>query len=748
MHKLLERQLKKLYGSLAHVPAELAALLHMVDDAYQQADADRRLLERSLDLTSQELLEANAELRQDRQELEDRVEERTAELLDLNVSLEREVTERRSAEHALRKSEQRYQTLAENSPAGILQCDESGRGLYANRKLCQMTGTDARSVSGAGWLDSVHPEDRRRVEESWRRTVSKRDPVYSTEFRFKHRDGSIFWVVAQAVALHDDDGQLAGYVLTLTDISERIAAEQALRESEAKFRDLFESSKDVIYISTPEGRLLDINPAGVQLLAYDSKEELLEADLGRDVYMRPRDRVSFLRRLEQTEFVKDVELAIRRKDGRVLTVQATTTAVRDNDGKIISMRGILRDVTGQRELERQLQQAQKLEAVGRLAGGVAHDFNNLLTAIIGYADLLNDALPEDNPTRAQVLEIRKAGMRGAELTQQLLAFSRRQVLKPQLLSLNRVVLDMERLLRRVIGEDVELETRLDPELGAVRADPTQIQQVILNLAINSRDAMPKGGTLVLETSNLLMGSGGGQDPVELRPGPYVRLLVVDSGEGIDDEIRDQIFEPFFTTKESGRGTGLGLSTVYGIVKQSGGAIRVRSARDQGTAFEIFLPQIAETPERAVSQTPERREPERGRETILLVEDEKSVRHFIAHFLEQRGYSVLRARDGRQALKVASSHSGAIDLLLSDIVMRGINGIELARRMTRTDPELKVLLMSGYTEKRTELEDPAAPGFRPDFLQKPFSTAELGRKLRELLDQELAEADGLRSARSG
>ncbi len=618
MHKLLGRQLKKHFGSLDAVPEHLAPLLQLVDEAYLQADHDRTLLERSLDLTSDELLAANARLRADiakleeaerqlqqaRDELEKRVTERTAELVAVNASLEREIAERK-------------------------------------------------------------------------------------------------------------------------------AAEWAIRQSEEKYRSLFEESRDVIYISAPDGRLLDINRAGMELFGFESKEEFLCYDVT-EFYFRPEERGDFVRTMIEQGYVKDVELELKRRDGRRLTVLETAVAVRDEAGEVAAFRGILRNVTGQKELERQLRQSQKLEAVGRLAGGVAHDFNNLLTAILGYSDLLAMTLPSGTQPRSQVAEIRRAANRGADLTRQLLALSRRQVLRPKVFRLDQVVADMEKLLRRLLSEDIELATDLEAGSWAVRADPSQIEQVVLNLVLNARDAMPEGGRLTLTTRNLDLSARSASRPPGLAPGAYVQLVVTDTGVGMDEATQERIFEPFFTTKDGGEGTGLGLATVYGIVEQSGGHIEVESAPRRGSTFRVYLPRVEAEPDFDPATHAEAASV-RGHGTVLLVEDEPAVRTFLADFLDLQGYRVHSVGDGLEALSYAEDGGQAIDLLLTDVVMPRMGGVELAQRLKTRQPGLKVLMISGHTERPEIL--PLSQGPRPDvaFLQKPFTTADLVRKLRDLLE---------------
>ena len=390
------------------------------------------------------------------------------------------------------------------------------------------------------------------------------------------------------------------------------------------------------------------------------------------------------------------------------------------------------DVTDRKQLEDQLRQAQKMEAVGRLAGGIAHDFNNLLMVIQGYGDLLAERLKESDPLRRSAEQIQTAAQRATSLTRQLLAFSRKQMLAPKILNVQSVVADMEKILRRLIGEDVQLETSSAADLGLVKADRSQIEQVIMNLAVNARDAMPQGGRLTIETANVDLDASFSRSKAVMAPGRYVMLAVTDNGCGMDGETQAHIFEPFFTTKEKGKGTGLGLAMVYGIVKQSGGYVWVYSEPGRGSSFKIYLPRIEdETSVGGNIRTPESRSLPRGSETILLVEDEKGVRELTREYLQMCGYSVIEAENGHTALELASMHAGPVQLLMTDVVMPGISGRELADRVKRLRPEIKILYMSGYTDQAVVhhgiLESDAI------LLQKPFTLAALASKLRELLN---------------
>jgi PAS domain S-box-containing protein len=509
---------------------------------------------------------------------------------------------------------------------------------------------------------------------------------------------------------------------------ERKRTEEALARSETTYRSLVEDSPFGIFQSAPDGRLIAVNPALVSILGYDSEAELLQQNMARDVYVDPDER----RRLVEQVMLRGnltAESLWRRKDGKTVTVRQTGRVLRNAAGGVEYLNVILEDITEHRLLENQLRQAQKMEAVGRLAGGIAHDFNNLLTAILGSAELLLETMAQEQE-RDDVEEIRKAAKRAADLTRQLLAFSRQQVLAPQVLDLNALVVNLEKLLRRLIGEDVELRTALAPDLGSVKADPGQMEQVIANLVVNARDAMPEGGRLTVETANAELDKDNAEQHFPAPPGSYVLLAVSDTGTGMDPETKSRIFEPFYTTKEKGKGTGLGLATVYGVVKQSGGYIWVYSEPGQGTVFRIYLPRVREAPEPA-RPSPAPAAPLRGSETLLLVEDDEMVRHLVSRMLKSRGYTVLAASDGTDALRQVESHRGPIDMLITDVVMPGMSGREVAQRVTTLRPQVTVLYLSGYTDDAIVRHGMLEPGIA--FLQKPFSADVLARKIREVLD---------------
>jgi len=433
---------------------------------------------------------------------------------------------------------------------------------------------------------------------------------------------------------------------------------------------------------------------------------------------------------------------MRHKDGSWRILESTASPVCGDDGQVEKLVIVNRDISDRKRLEEQFRQAQKMEAIGRLSGGVAHDFNNLLGVIIGYGEILQEGLAPEHPLRRSADEILAAGRRAASLTRQLLAFSRQQVLETKVLSLNTVVSNMETMLRRLIGEDIELTSNLESSLGTVKADPGQLEQVVMNLAVNARDAMPQGGKLIIETANTEMDETFVRRyPYPVQPGLYIRLTVSDTGTGMDAATRARIFEPFFTTKEKGQGTGLGLSMVYGVVKQSGGYIDAYSELGLGTTFKIYLPRVDEAVSPSAPQ-PTLATSLRGTETILLVEDEEALRILTRNLLELCGYQVMEAKNGAEALDLSQRYPGTVDLLLTDIVMPGINGRLLADQLIQLRPNIKVVYMSGYTGQAVGAHRILDPG--SIFLQKPFTRDELARKIREALDGEPKSASATSS----
>ncbi len=536
--------------------------------------------------------------------------------------------------------------------------------------------------------------------------------TYSRNIRYGERDKEILTFVAR---------QLASAV-------EIKRNEQALRRSEARYRSLVQSSVYGIYRSSLEGRFLDVNPALITMLGYESAEEILQLDPENEVFAHAEEHTRLIEEFRRTGRLDGIEVKWKRKDSSSVTVRISGRAVSSADEPADVLEAIAEDVTDRRVLEDQFRQAQKMEAVGRLAGGVAHDFNNLLMVISGYAEVILASLDAHHPLHEKGRAIQQAADRATTLTRQLLAFSRKQLLELKVIDVNAVVQDMERLLRPLIGENVEFDAQLSPEAAHTRADAGQLEQILMNLVVNAKDAMPNGGKLTMQTQNIVVDENHRRGQTFIRPGQYVMLSVSDTGMGMDKETQSRIFEPFFTTKEKGKGTGLGLSTVYGIVKQSGGYVLVQSEEGRGTKFHIYLPRVEGTAEKHAPQsTPVVLG---GSETVLLVEDEESVRQLVRDTLTAKGYRVVEAENGEAGLAAAAQHQGKIDLVITDVVMPGIGGRELIKQLAELRPETKVLYLSGYTEdaiiSEGTIERDAA------FLQKPFTLKSLSQKVREVL----------------
>ena len=517
------------------------------------------------------------------------------------------------------------------------------------------------------------------------------------------------------------EGQLLARVIRYA--IERKHAVEALREREERSRLLTEAAFDGVVV-TVDGVIQEANRGMVDILGYELNE-LLGTPV---VDLIPRELHGEVTRRIQEGQEGRYELEIQRKDGRKILLEATTRnlLVGGRPGRISAVR----DITALRSLERQLRQAQKMEAVGRLAGGVAHDFNNLLTAIFGYAELLAEELPPGHSGLEDLQEIRTAATRASALTRQLLAFSRQQVLQPVVLNLNDVVEGVGKMLHRLLGEDVELETHLARDAGNVKADAGQLEQVIINLAVNARDAMPTGGKLTIETANMDLDVGYAEQHQPVIPGPYVMLAVSDTGTGMDEIIKAKVFEPFFTTKEPGKGTGLGLATVYGIVKQSGGYVWLYSELGKGTTFKIYLPRV-DAPRDTPVVAPSPAGSVAGTETLLLAEDDPLLLPLARALLAKLGYRILDARDAAEALAVARAHEGHIHLLVSDVVMPGGGGFQLATQLQAERPTMRVLYMSGYTDEAVVRHGLLERGL--NYLQKPFTPAVLARRIRDVLD---------------
>jgi two-component system cell cycle sensor histidine kinase/response regulator CckA len=639
----------------------------------------------------------------------------------------------RTATAALRECEARYNAIFERHPLAMLVWDsETKRFLAVNDAAVAQYGYTREELLALTIWDIRPAEEIAHV----RPIVERRPPGRhaSPGLRHQRKDGTVFTVDVMA---HDVtwDGRPAQLLLA-ADATERARAEAALRESEERLRLVMRASNDAVYDwDVPSGR---VHWTGGEIFGYGNADEYYDIAWW-DERVHPDDRARVEATLDAA-VAGDAEswteeYRFLRGDGLYAAVLDRGIIVRGDDGRPVRMIGCMADLTERRRLEDQLRQSQKMEAVGRLAGGVAHDFNNVLTVVKSFSEFLLEDLDRLDPRRSDVEEIAKAADRAAALTRKLLAFSRKQVMRPEPLDLNGVVVGMDKMLQRLIGEDVRIVTALDPNLLTVEADPSSIEQVILNLAVNARDAMPDGGTLTIRTKNATLEK---TDAVwAIRPGRYAMLSVSDTGHGMDTVTQARVFEPFFTTKPQGHGTGLGLAMVYGIVKQSGGHVWVESAPGQGTTFTTYLPQLPEVEAGAASRPaprapgdPRRPGTRTGGETVLLVDDEEAVRSSTGRALERAGYTVIPATDGADALRLFTEHDGAIDLVVTDVVMPGLSGRELVGRLRIMSPELPVLFVSGYTEEGVHKQGVLEPGTA--YLEKPFAPETLLRKMREAL----------------
>jgi PAS domain S-box-containing protein len=638
-----------------------------------------------------------------------------------------DITERKRAEESLRESEERYRDLVENSHEIICTHDLDGKILSANRATLQLLGYEPSDfVNKKNIRDILAPEVRDQFDDYMKDILEKRA---TTNLMLVQTRSGERRVLEYYNSLRTEGVEKPIVRAIARDITERRRAEKALRESEERYRDLVENAHDIIFSHDLNGKFTSVNRAGEQITGYTHEESL---SLKITDTIAPEDvnkvREMLAKKLAGEEGTA-YEVELLAKDGKRIAVEVNTKLILQ-DGVPIGVQGIARDVTERKHLEDQLRQSQKLEGIGQLAGGIAHDFNNLLTAINGYSSLALQRIEGNASVRTYLEEIKKAGDRAANLTRQLLAFGRKQILQPLPLSLNDIVTDMNKMLQRLIGEDIQLSAKLATDLKRVKADPGQIEQVLVNLIVNARDAMPQGGKLTIETANVELDREYASAHVGVHPGAYVVLAISDTGTGMNEQVRRQIFEPFFTTKEKGKGTGLGLSTVYGIVKQSGGNIWVYSEPNHGTTFKVYLPALASTPKSSEVKAAESPIPG-GSETVLLVEDEEVVRGLARQILEDAGYRVLVAHQGEEAIRLCIEHAKEIHLLLTDVVMPGAGGKEVADRLASLRPGIKVLFMSGYTDEAIVHHGVLDPNVK--FIQKPFSPVALTKKVREVLD---------------
>jgi len=798
LHSLLVRQLRRHPHCVTEPLTGCGDFVLAIDEAYRQFDHDRQMLERSLDLSSQELVQANKEMRAVVQMLPDVFLRITTDgvILDCNVSgaghlfrpaqelvgtrvqdvpakdvgalfdrairevaakksrvvveyamnaegtqtyseatllplkghqiivFIRDITARRCAEEALRHSEKKHRELADSLPESVFEMDEQGKLLFLNTTGLRDFGyTQEDLAAGIHAADLVPAEERHLVMGEIAKAI--RGEEYRREWVVCRKDGTPFPILAHATPILRD-GKPVGLRGLAVNMTERKRAEVEM----ARLVTAIEQAAESIMITDEKGSILYVNPAFFRITGYERDEVLgrnpriLRSGRQDHVYYR------HMWDLLAHGHVWSGRLVDRRKDGSLFEWDSTISPVRDGGGNIVNYVAVSRDVSREVQLEEQLRQSQKMEAIGRLAGGVAHDFNNLLTVIMGNIDLMLPEMADEDPHKLAITEVREAAQRAASLTGQLLAFGRRQVLNPKILDLNSVVTHMEGMLRRLIGENIDMQIHVEPDLRKIRADPTQMEQVILNLVLNARDAMPKGGKLTITTTNSQVDDAHALRLGDVGPGIYSGLEISDTGVGMDAETRQHLFEPFYTTKERGKGTGLGLATVYGIVKQSGGHVSVYSEPGGGSTFRIYFPRVEDLGE---VHKPERLPVGlvQGKETVLVVEDEDLVRKLACAMLQKHGYKVIAARHGDEALRLAQSFDGPIDIMLSDVVMPGMKVEELSERILEDRPGVKLLYMSGHPES-TIIHLGVFAGGMP-LLKKPFTAAELAVKIREILD---------------
>ena len=647
-------------------------------------------------------------------------------------ALERSQDERQRTRLELQESEELLRSVVENVPIGIWVTDRDFRVRLWNAGWEAMTGLSRAQVLGRDIFACLPSLTTAGLEDLSRRVVDAGEPLVLNDHPFfdPAMPRGHYRLNVRANPLKDASGRVAGLVVAVEDISDRKRTEEALARSRDFHLTLFDEFPTPIRRCNTEGKCDFCNQSWLSFTGRTRQQELGDGWLEA---VHPEDRQRLLKTAREALAARqpfEIEYRLRRHDGQYLWFIGVERPFHDLDGNFAGYLCSCYDVTERKRLEEQFRQAQKMEAMGRLASGAAHDFSNLLTAITGYASFARDALLPADPIREDLTQILNAAERGANLTRQLLAFSRRQTITPSIVNLNEIILNLSKMLRHLISEEIELVTAPAPELAAVEVDPGQIEQVLVNLVVNASDAMPEGGRLTIETANVTLDAEYARQHVSVAPGNYVLLAVSDTGCGMTDEVKARIFEPFFTTKPPGKGTGLGLATCYGIVRQNGGHIWFYSEPGKGTTFKIYFPQVeADAAEQPEPAAPPRAR--RGQQTILLVEDDASVRNFAARVLREAGYTVVEASNGLEALQLAAERQESpIHLLVADVVMPHMGGEELAQHLKAAHPGLRAIFISGYTAQATVRSE--APDEAVEFLQKPFTATTLTYKVDQVL----------------
>jgi two-component system, cell cycle sensor histidine kinase and response regulator CckA len=640
------------------------------------------------------------------------------------LSISRDITERKRVEERLSQ----LAAIVDSSVDAIIGKTLDGTIVSWNTGAEAVYGYSSAEAVGQS-IAILTPAEQQYEGDQLLDRLARGEKIDHHETTRIRKDGRRIIVSFTLSPIHDASGKIVGASAISRDITERRRVEQDLQRSEARFASLVQDAPYGIYRVTLHGQFLQVNPALVRMLGYQSEAELLNCNIETDVYAKPEFRKQLIDDYWRDRNFRDVEVHWKRKDGERIIVRLSGRPVERPAGELAYFEVFAEDITERRFLERQLLQSQKMDAVGRLAGGVAHDFNNLLGVILGQTELLQDELDSSPSVHRRAEAIDHAARRAAELTKQLLAFSRQQFIEPRVVDTNAMVRDIEKLLKRLIGEDVELTIHLQPNAGNIKVDPSQLEQILMNLAVNARDAMPDGGRLILETAYVELDEAYARQHLGAKAGDFVMLVVSDTGTGMDAQTMARIFEPFFTTKTEGRGTGLGLSTVYGVVKQNNGYIMPYSEVGHGTTFRVYFPRVRETPDLRDKKS-NQEEFAKGCETILIVEDEEALRELARELLEANGYKVIEAERGEKAIQLVEHSQTSIDLLLTDVVMPGIGGKQLAKALLELRPGLHVLYMSGYTDD--VINNRGLPE-NTLLLPKPFTRALLLRKVREALD---------------
>jgi two-component system cell cycle sensor histidine kinase/response regulator CckA len=649
-------------------------------------------------------------------------------------SLEREVGSRQAD---LVDSEQLYRTTFDAAPIGIVRANMAGQWLHVNQRLCDLLGYSREQLQTVAIQESIQSEEPAVQSEALvMMATSEIDRHVIEEQRYRRSDGTFVWVRVVVSVRRDADGEAQEIISVIEDITDRRVLEERVQESvarltasEQRYRALLENANDAIAVLTPQGVVREMNQRWAEIVGVP-REQLI----GRHVsdFATSDNEAAAAANYEggvASNGSRSDAVKIATGTGSHLLLEFSRSSIEVAGERLVLTIG--RDVTEQRQLEERLRQAQKLEVIGQLAGGVAHDFNNILTAIIGFCELLLMDMPADSALRSDVIQIKAAGERAAGLTRQLLAFSRKQILHATVLNINGVIQAMEPMMRRLIAAHVDLVLSLQLDVATIKIDATQLEQIVINLLVNAADAMPRGGKVTIETANIYLDEHYQRHHLPVKPGDYVMLAVSDTGSGMDNATIQRIFEPFFTTKEVGKGTGLGLATVYGIVKQSGGDIWVYSEPSHGSVFKIYLPRVSTMASAAVKHVPISESVRPGSETILLVEDDVAVRQLARLVLERTGYRVMEAGNPKEALAVASQDGRVIDLLLSDLIMPDSDGPPLFDRLAKAHPGVRVLYMSGYADEAVVRHGVIVEG--TPFLQKPFTPQTLSGKVRDVLD---------------